>query len=1763
MDNRSRGQSLVEFALVLPVLLMIVMGIIETALVIQGYVAVQHAAREAARFASTYQPPQGACMDLDEDGVLQDGINDLSDGDPNDLTLAEEMDPDGPAPPNGPDGYPYCPSKNDDHAHADANETEAEYLRRRIDLIKMRALEAARGLRVREVAFLPEAFANHHQEPGFFGVGVWGFPSFQVDCSDYRPWGPVESPTSDNPCLDHPGIEGGTVRVYVRHNIELLDPLYRQIVEFVPVEAEVQVVNEGVQVGFGDIPPPRFETDPSFDEPEGEDESDYKVLLTPTDATRVLPDETTQVFDVEVTQGGSPVSGEVVSFRTDFGTFLANGTTYIEYTTDGSGKTSVTLESSTGGMATLRAWIGDDGDHVWNGEPSDSATCTWIQPGHQITLRPAHAENVLPEERAHELTVTVSDENGSPVQGATVAFATDIGGFSYSGNEPKQASVRTDSSGEAVITLYGNYSDTATIQAWIDNGNGTWDDGEKRDGATKTWLGLEPYITVSDYEVYAEDDVQVDVNDHSAGTYDLWWCSVGTSVDTDVSLGTVDGSETGINFTIPDSSSGSYVFETHSSGGSCGDEGDLVAQSAEVQVIVARPDLEVEIVDPGTICPESLFRLSAVVKNTSAGPAEAPFEVDFYIDRGYETGGSLAKQWVESLGAGMTKTITTVAWVATSPYEHTIEAYVDPRREIEERNEYNNTDWLNKTAGSLQTEPIKINFQLGSADTPSGYLVDSGESYGDRGNGYAYGWDGDNYETRDRNDGSAPDQRYDTLNHMEKYSDRTWEIELPESEYEIDLVMGDPSYTDQVNTVSIEGTVKQDPDGQDNFDEYSATVIVDDGALTITPAAGSSNAKICFIHITDVYGGECGDVDPEPSPWGEGPCKPPGSRDCQQLFDGGDFEDDGTMYAAWDWQYAAPYPRSYGEGVQSIVLQASQGWPPSCSVYEPELNQTVTIPDLTGTCTETVSTTLVVRGQYLIDESQTGCSIGETVDVDDELFVALEGVVEPKLITTGAMPQAALESAAPVTSLTPDLKLENPRSVGRDAVGSQPDLSSSGASNALETSTMSSRRHGSRKGLLASASLAPRVAEALASEVIHATSFDSDWSGWSHSDNGGSIERTTVDGPHSGSHHVRAVGEQYDNPPSLIRSISTEGFENIQVSYWKKDDGLESSEDIFEAQWYDGAQWHTLEQDAPVRGSWISRSFDLSGTAADDNPNFRLAFYFRGDYQNDQFYLDDISVTGDPADIPDVTVNFSSPDYSVGEGEGAATITATLSQSLSDPVVVNYATSDGTATAPDDYTSVVDTLTFAPGETEKPFDITIIDDAVYETSETVSLMLYSEPLEWMEDFEDLSSGTVEDTGDTAWSVSSGSGTFAVDDNHRFDASDTGGERVWQSEEIDIAGAVSVDVSVDIRSAGSCDDPDYVSVFYELDGSETLVGSRINNFNNDNWETVSASNLTGTTLRVIVKADLSASDEHYYWDNVSVSTSSGDLTLGDNIPATLTIVDNDAAGDLTVDFTSSEYMVREGDGSAIVTATLSAPVTETLSVGYQTVAGSATALDDYDPVSGTLTFEPGMEVVTFTVSIIDDDLYEENESLSLELFDAGETVIGPNSPATLIIIDDDSFSHSGWQPFSINFSDDVDVVSLADTQTTVTFSGVPDTDRRGTWFYLDELECEVCVDWPVPEQQPMKGSIGGTLNLNGWAEAGVAVWAYNQNTDVTYQTVSLGSEDNFPKGTYHFYNIEPGNYRVYSELWVDGWLYWDVRSAEVFADGLTTVDLDLR
>ena len=245
----------------------------------------------------------------------------------------------------------------------------------------------------------------------------------------------------------------------------------------------------------------------------------------------------------------------------------------------------------------------------------------------------------------------------------------------------------------------------------------------------------------------------------------------------------------------------------------------------------------------------------------------------------------------------------------------------------------------------LAADPIRVNFQPDSQVDANaypelaGYLADDGDAYGNRGDGFVYGWlDGnlnpDNQrQTRNRNNANAADERYDTLNHFIKGDSHSWQIALENGEYELEIVAGDPSHTDQVNDLLVisgnNELALDDPDGQDQWDEYTVSQFeVTNGLLRITPADTGSNQKIAFVIITplDVAEPELPIVQDLPAA-----NITPFSADLagQVVFDGNDppairifygTTDQGTSMAGWDDSLnVGVQSEAYGGAIENLI----------------------------------------------------------------------------------------------------------------------------------------------------------------------------------------------------------------------------------------------------------------------------------------------------------------------------------------------------------------------------------------------------------------------------------------------------------------------------------------------------------------------------------------------------------------------------------------------------------------------------------------------------------------------------------------------------------------------------------------------------------------------------------------------------------------------------------------------------------------------------
>jgi hypothetical protein len=175
---------------------------------------------------------------------------------------------------------------------------------------------------------------------------------------------------------------------------------------------------------------------------------------------------------------------------------------------------------------------------------------------------------------------------------------------------------------------------------------------------------------------------------------------------------------------------------------------------------------------------------------------------------------------------------------------------------------------------------VRVNFQPATTQLPSGYLADAGEAYGPRSTAGAddlvYGWrdqatgvpvdlSGSGTSPGNaRERGVQSDPRLDTLLHMQAAEvpgfdgvavDAYWELAVPDGTYTVVVAVGDPSFTDSVHTINVEGTPliegfvpSGDAGAATRHATAAVTVQVTDGALTID-ALGGTNTKLHYVEV--------------------------------------------------------------------------------------------------------------------------------------------------------------------------------------------------------------------------------------------------------------------------------------------------------------------------------------------------------------------------------------------------------------------------------------------------------------------------------------------------------------------------------------------------------------------------------------------------------------------------------------------------------------------------------------------------------------------------------------------------------------------------------------------------------------------------------------------------------------------------------------------------------------------------------------------------
>ena len=108
---------------------------------------------------------------------------------------------------------------------------------------------------------------------------------------------------------------------------------------------------------------------------------------------------------------------------------------------------------------------------------------------------------------------------------------------------------------------------------------------------------------------------------------------------------------------------------------------------------------------------------------------------------------------------------------------------------------------------------------------------------------------------------------------------------------------------------------------------------------------------------------------------------------------------------------------------------------------------------------------------------------------------------------------------------------------------------------------------------------------------------------------------------------------------------------------------------------------------------------------------------------------------------------------------------------------------------------------------------------------------------------------------------------------------------------------------------------------------------------------------------------------------------------------------------------SDASVQEADGAVLTfTATLSHASSNTITVGYATSDGTATAGSDYTAASGTLTFRPGHPSQTIQVPVLTDSEDEDPETMTLTLSNPMGSVLA-DAEATGTISDSEAVAET--------------------------------------------------------------------------------------------------------------------------------------------------------
>ncbi|MGN6184500.1 MAG: beta strand repeat-containing protein, partial [Thermoanaerobaculia bacterium] len=319
-------------------------------------------------------------------------------------------------------------------------------------------------------------------------------------------------------------------------------------------------------------------------------------------------------------------------------------------------------------------------------------------------------------------------------------------------------------------------------------------------------------------------------------------------------------------------------------------------------------------------------------------------------------------------------------------------------------------------------------------------------------------------------------------------------------------------------------------------------------------------------------------------------------------------------------------------------------------------------------------------------------------------------------------------------------------------------------------------------------------------------------------------------------------------------------------------------------------------------------------------------------------------------------------------GSTPMTFVITLSAATTNAVTANYLTTGNTATAGTDYATTSGTLTFAPGTTSLAITVPIIGDTLVESTETFGV-------------------TLSAPNNATLGTASATGTILDDDSLPFVPAISIGD-ISQLE--GNSGATLFNFPVTLNGAATAT----VSAHWTT-ASGTAASS--SDFIATSGTLVFAPGMTSQTIAIAINGDTLVERDESFTITLSAPANA---TLANAI-ATGTIRNDDRNSAPTPSLTASSVSVQEGH-DAIVTLTLSSSAPGA-SIRWMTHTGTASS-NDYTESAGNVTFGANT-TATITIPTTADTTDEEDETFTLQLFDA-DGITATNDHAIITIVDDD-------------------------------------------------------------------------------------------------------------------------------------------------------------